>query len=278
MTKAAGFCEARITGRSCSAFSTCCGGRPGNSVRISELTPGSSISSCAARRMTSGLREGGGAQVERVVDGRERREQLAQGGGRCGRPFGQLQPRLLGKVEGKPAHGARVGHDGGAAGRRKGPRGEQQRHVGERVEPVHHRHAGMGEDGAGDGEIAGDGAGVGLRGASRRLRAPRLHQDDALAERARAGGEAQELLRLAHLLDEQRRHARRRILQDRLEEILRAEHRLVAGADEERHPEPRGNERIADGVGDGPALGDDGDAGRGSGSAGLPASAGTRRR
>ena len=195
-----------------------------------------------------------------VADGGNSSRRAARGGGR---PFGEVEPRRLGAVEGDAAHGAGVGQHGRAAGLRDRPCGEEQRHVGEGVEAVDHRDPGVGKDGARDREIAGHGASVRLRGPSRRLRAPRLHEDDALVQLPCAGGERQQLPGLPHLLDEQRRHAGRRVLQDQLKEVLRAEHRLVPGADEERHSEPRGDQRIADGVGDGPALGDDGDA-RGS--------------
>jgi hypothetical protein len=167
----------------------------------------------------------------------------------------------VGEVEGEAAHRAGVGHDGGAAGPWDGPRGQQQRHVGEGVEPVHHRHAGVGQDDAGNGEISGHRAGMRLRGHPRGLGAPRLHEHEALAPFAGAGCEAQELSRLPDLLDEQRDDTCRGVVEDRRQEILGTQHRLVAGADKERDPETGGDERIADGVGDGTALGDDGDAG-----------------
>ena len=141
------------------------------------------------------------------------------------------------------------------------PGGQQQGHIRECIEPIHHRNPGIGKDGAGHGKVARHGAGVGLGRAARRLRAARLHQDEALALFLCAGRQSQQRLRLAHLLHEQRHHAGCLVLQDGREEVLGPERRLVAGADQKRDPETRGDERIADGIGDGPTLGDHGNPG-----------------
>ena len=174
--------------------------------------------------------------VEWIIERGERRQHGFQRVDRGAAERRNVQPDAVGEVETEAFHRARVGDDARPLRGRLEAR-QQVGDVDQLFQRVDDGDGRMAQHRGHHRVVARERAGVSARGDACALAAPRMHQHDRLADFLRACGQCEEFVRLAYLLDEQRRDLRVVVRDQRFEKILCGEVGLVAGRNVERDAE-----------------------------------------